>query len=54
MLIYPPLLLPSFLIYLFQDFLEDLYDRVQSLSNNGWKVDSGKNVFRFFHLFILV
>lgn len=23
-----------------KDFLEDLYDRVQSLSNNGWKVDS--------------
>ncbi|XP_028761163.1 nuclear cap-binding protein subunit 1 [Neltuma alba] len=23
-----------------KDFLEDLWDRVQSLSNNGWKVDS--------------
>ncbi|KAF7801835.1 nuclear cap-binding protein subunit 1 [Senna tora] len=25
---------------LHQDFLEDLWDRIQSLSNNGWKVDS--------------
>ncbi|KAJ8636427.1 hypothetical protein MRB53_010694 [Persea americana] len=25
---------------LFEDFLEDLWDRIQVLSNNGWKVDS--------------
>lgn len=25
-----------------QDMLEDLWDRIQSLSKNGWKVDSGK------------
>lgn len=24
-----------------QDFVEDLWDRVQSLSSNGWKVESG-------------
>jgi len=25
-----------------QDFLEDLWGRIQVLSSNGWKVDSGK------------
>lgn len=26
----------------FKDFLEDLWDRIQVLSSNGWKVESGK------------
>lgn len=25
----------------FQDFLEDLWERIQVLSSNGWKVESG-------------
>ena len=28
-------------MWLFQDFLEDLWSRIQTLSTDGWKVDSG-------------
>jgi hypothetical protein len=31
-------------IFFVQDFLEDLWSRVQDLSNNGWKLDSGNGV----------
>lgn len=33
------------IIAIFQDFLEDLWDRIQVLSSNGWKVESGNFLF---------
>lgn len=35
------------LIFFLQDFLEDLWSRVQDLSNNGWKLDSGNGALFF-------
>jgi hypothetical protein len=33
-----------FNFYSLQDFMEDLWDRMQTLSRNGWKVKSGMSV----------
>jgi hypothetical protein len=43
-------------IFFLQDFLEDLWSRVQDLSNNGWKLESGNGAsffIKFFPLFFL-
>lgn len=43
------LLKPFYLMFFLQDFLEDLWSRVQDLSTNGWKLESGM-VFLLFSL----
>ena len=41
------------LIFFLQDFLEDLWSRVQDLSNNGWKLDSGNGALFFMNFSFL-
>ena len=42
-----------FFDFLLQDFLEDLWSRVQDLSNNGWKLDSGNGALFFMNFSFL-